>query len=109
MNSSYAGAILETWVYGQLIRSFNNNGKRPQMYFYRDANGREEVDFLIIQNGCIYPMEVKKSSSPDAADLRHARKIPTGLLELRPGIVFCTAEQPYTLADGIRAFPISLL
>ena len=24
-------------------------------------------------------------------------------------IAFCTAEQPYTLADGIRAFPISLL
>lgn len=24
-------------------------------------------------------------------------------------VVFCTAEQPYTLADGIRAFPISLL
>lgn len=54
-------------------------------------------------------MEVKKSCSPDAADLRHARKILTGLLDLRTGIVFCTAEQPYTLADGIRAFPIPVL
>ncbi|MBQ8516947.1 MAG: hypothetical protein IJ498_05150 [Akkermansia sp.] len=59
--------------------------------------------------GGIYPMEVKRSSSPDAADLRHARKIPTDPPELRPGIVFCTAEQPFTLADGIRAFPISQL
>lgn len=54
-------------------------------------------------------MEVKKSCSPDAADLRLARKILTGLLELRTVIVFCTAEQPYTLADGIRAFPIPVL
>lgn len=104
-----AGAILETWVYGQLIRSFNHNGKRPQLYFFRDAKGTAEVDFLLVQDGGIYPMEVKRGSNPDAADLRHARKIPTGPLDLRPGIVFCTAEQPYTLADGIRAFPVSLL
>lgn len=104
-----AGSILETWVYGQLIRSFNHNGKRPQLYFFRDAKGTAEVDFLLVQDGGIYPMEVKRSSNPDAADLRHARKIPTGPLDLRPGIVFCTAEQPYTLADGIRAFPVSLL
>lgn len=109
MKGSMAGSILETWVYGQLIRSFNHNGKRPQLYFFRDAKGTAEVDFLLVQDGGIYPMEVKRSSNPDAADLRHARKIPTGPLELRPGIVFCTAEQPYTLADGIRAFPISLL
>lgn len=62
-----------------------------------------------MQDGGIYPMEVKKSCSPDAADLRLARKILTGLLELRTGIVFCTAEQPYTLADGIRAFPVPVL
>ena len=109
MNSPFAGAILETWVYGQLLRSFNHNGQRPQLTFFRDARGTAEVDFLLVQDGKIYPMEVKRSSSPGAADLRHAAKIPTGQLELQPGIVFCTAERIYTLENKACAFPISLL
>ncbi|MDO5469916.1 MAG: ATP-binding protein [Akkermansia sp.] len=109
MNSPFAGAILETWVYGQLIRSFNHNGSRPRLYFFRDARGTAEVDFLLVQNGIIYPMEVKRSSSPTATDLRHTAKIPPGMFELTPGIIFSTAEQPYTLENGIRTFPVSML
>lgn len=109
MDGSFAGAILETWVYAQLLRSFNHNGKRPQLYFFRDAKGSAEVDFLLIQNGKIYPMEVKRSSSPAFADLRHAAKIPVGQLELHPGIVFCTVERLYTLENKAKAFPISML
>ena len=109
MNSPFAGAILETYVYGQLMRIFSHNGLRPQLYFFRDARGTAEVDFLLIQNGGIYPMEVKRSSSPTAADLKHATKIPTGMYELRPGIVFCTAERAYALENKHSAFPISLL
>ena len=109
MNSHLAGSILETWVYGQLIRCFNHNGKRPELYFFRDAKGTAEVDFILVQNGIIYPMEVKRSSSPAEADLRHTKRIPTGMLHLHPGIIFCTAEQIYSLASGAAAFPISLL
>lgn len=109
MQGPMAGAILETWVYGQLSRSFSHNGKRPQLYFFRDAKGSAEVDFVLVQDGIIYPMEVKRSCSPDAADLRHAAKIPTGMFTRHPGIVFCTAERIYTLDNGARAFPVSLL
>ena len=109
MNSAYSGAILETWVYGQLLRSFSHNGKRPQLYFFRDAKGTAEVDFLLIQNGGIYPIEVKRSSSPAESDLKHVAKIPTNRLELRPGIIMCTTDRIYSLPNGIYAFPISLL
>jgi hypothetical protein len=54
-------------------------------------------------------MEVKRSSSPTTEDLKHASKIPTGMFELRPGIVFCTAERMYSLENAATAFPISLL
>lgn len=109
MQSPMSGAILETWVYGQLMRSFNHNGKRPQLCFFRDAKGTAEVDFVLVQDGTIYPMEVKRSSSPSVSDLRHASKIPTGMFKLHPGIVFCTAERAYSLESGASAFPISML
>lgn len=109
MNSPFAGAILETWVYGQLVRSFSHNGKRPPLYFFRDARGTAEVDFLLVQDGTIYPIEVKRSSSPTVADLRHVAKIPAGQYRMHPGIVMCTADRTYALLNGAKAFPISLL
>lgn len=108
MNSAYAGAILETWVYGQLMRSFANAGQRPHLTYYRDRNGAE-VDFLLEKNGRLYPMEVKRSSSPSIQDLRWCQQIPTGNAELRPGIVFCTASSFIPLPFGAAAFPISAL
>lgn len=109
MNSTFAGAILETWVYGQLLRSYHHHGKRPQIYFYREANGRAEMDFILIQNGGLYPMEVKRSATPKLDDLRHAQQIPTGPYQLMPGILFCTARQFYPLGAGNYAVPVSML
>ncbi|MBR4309943.1 MAG: ATP-binding protein [Akkermansia sp.] len=108
-NGMFAGAILETWVYGQLIRSFANAGKTPVLYYYRDRDGAE-VDFVLLKNNCLYPMEVKRSSSPSTSDLKWASKIPTGgQYALQPGIVFCTADHPVPMPFGAFGFPIQAL
>ena len=108
-NSMFAGAILETWVYGQLVRSYANAGKALNMCYYRDRDGAE-VDFVLEKNGCLYPMEVKRSASPKAADLKWASRIPLGNhLQLRPGIVFCTATEAVPMPFGAFGFPIQAL
>ena len=107
-NGAMAGAILETWVYGQLVRSFRNAGMQPRLSYYRTGSGAE-VDFLLEQDGCIYPMEVKRSSSPGMGDLRAAATIPPGRAELRPGIVLCTSPELISLGRGCYGFPISAL
>lgn len=108
-NGMFAGPILETWVYGQLIRSFANAGKSPNLCYYRDRDGGE-VDFVLEKNGCLYPMEVKRSSSPSMADLKWAQRIPTGdSFQLKPGIVFCTAMEPVPMPFGAMGFPIQEL
>ena len=107
-NGAMAGAMLETWVYGQLVRGFQNAGKSLRLTYYRTGSGAE-IDFLIEQNGCIYPLEVKRSSSPSLSDLRAAWDIPPGLAELKPGIVLCTSPECFSLGKGCYAFPISAL
>ena len=108
-NSAFSGAILETWVYGQLVRSYANAGKDARLYYFRDRNGAE-VDFVLEQEMCLYPMEVKRSSSPASADLKWAAAIPTGnRYEIKPGIVFCTAEEVVPMPFGALGFPISAL
>ena len=108
-NSPQAGAMLETWVYGQLVRSFANAGADMRLTYYRDRNGAE-VDFILEQNGGVYPMEVKRSSSPALADLKWVAGIPTApFMELKPGIIFCTAEKPVPMPHGVFGFPVSAL
>jgi predicted AAA+ superfamily ATPase len=107
-NGAMAGAILETWAYGQLCRSFANRGIMPRMCYYRDGRG-SEVDFLIEQDGCIFPLEVKRSSSPTLADLKAAATIPLGNAELKPGVVLCSAMEMFPLGKGNYAFPISAM
>ena len=108
LRSNLSGAMLETWVYGQLLRRYTNAGIQPRLYYFRDLNGAE-VDFVLEKNRCLYPMEVKQSNRPMLSDLKGAAKIPTGDLELKPGIIFCTVTKMDTLADGVTVFPISAL
>ena len=70
-----SGAVFETWVFGELLRSYWHNGRRAPFYFYRDREQRE-VDLLIVRDGRAYPIEVKKSASPRAEDVRSFRALP---------------------------------
>ncbi len=108
MHSHMAGAMVETWVYGQLLRSYFNAGIRPQLYYFRDLNGAE-IGFVLIKNRKIYPMEVKFSNRPIMSDLKAMHKISAGELSVHPGLVFCTANQLQPMQNGAFAFPISAL
>ena len=57
-----AGAMLETYVVSEIIKSYIHNGVEPPLYYYADKDKRE-VDLLIEQAGVIYPIEIKKTAS----------------------------------------------
>ncbi|MBR3695674.1 MAG: ATP-binding protein [Akkermansia sp.] len=103
-----SGAILETWVFGQLYRALGNRGMRSRLSYYRDSNGAE-IDFLLETEGKIYPMEVKRNSNPTAADLKALNGLPTGNATLQPGVVLCTAREMLGIGKGHYAFPISAM
>lgn len=104
----FAGAMAETWAFGQLMRRFHNAGEIPRLCYYRDANGAE-VDFLLEDGDTLYPMEVKCSSAPHLNDLKGCKAIPTGRAKLGAGLVLCTAESITDLGYGHRSFPLSAL
>lgn len=103
-----AGAMAETWAFGQLMRRFHHAGIIPNLSYYRDANGAE-VDFLLEDGNTLYPMEVKCSSSPHLNDLKGCKAIPLGKSKLGGGLVLCTAETITDLGYGHRSFPLSAL
>lgn len=65
-----AGAFFESFAFGEIYKSFLNAGKEPPIYYYRDKDKRE-IDLLIVKDGKIYPIEIKKSASPGKDSIKN--------------------------------------
>jgi predicted AAA+ superfamily ATPase len=103
-----SGAILETYVVSEILKSYWHNGKQAYFNFYRDKDGKE-VDLIIDQNNTLYPIEIKKTANP----LKNAPKN-FGFLEnlkqnIGQGMVVCLTDKDYPLSRDINAVPIGYL
>ncbi|MDO4921757.1 MAG: ATP-binding protein [Phascolarctobacterium sp.] len=109
-NGAMAGAFFETFVIGEIIKSYYNKGiAEPSLYFYRDKEQRE-IDLLIENNGMLYPLEMKKHADPKTADIKAF-----AVLDSIPGIkrgsggVICTYDKLVTLKDNDKVIPVAYI
>lgn len=103
-----SGPLFETYVFGEVLKSWWNRAKQPQLFYFRDAD-RREIDLLIVRDRTVYPVEVKKSATPKpnwAAHFEAARR--TGL-KLGDGGVVCLRRQTIPLRRGVTVIPLGLL
>lgn len=105
-----AGFMFETYVLGELLKSYYNAGRHPEIYFYRD-NNKAEVDFLIYENGIVYPIEVKKNSNPDKSDARHFKTLAGAFpsVKIGEGCIVCTGSELLPISKGVNAIPVEYL
>jgi len=103
-----SGAIFETFVFAEILKSWWHRGRTPQVYYYRDKDGKE-IDLVFLQDGRVYPVEVKKSASPRrewATDLSALSRL---RLKIADGAVICLSKQPIPIAKNVCAIPASML
>ncbi|MDR2800609.1 MAG: ATP-binding protein [Desulfovibrio sp.] len=103
-----SGPILETWIMGELLKSWLHNGLRPPFYYYRDKD-QKEIDLLIIQDGTVFPLEFKKTASPDKHDIRHFSVLEKFGMPIGIGGVICLASQALPLSEKVWSVPASLI
>lgn len=103
-----SGAILETWIMDELLKSWWHNGLRAPFYYYRDKD-QKEIDLLIIQDGTVYPLEFKKTASPDKRDIRHFSVLEKLNLPVGMGGVICLASQALPLDNAAWCIPAGIL
>ncbi|MGN1153942.1 MAG: ATP-binding protein [Candidatus Gastranaerophilaceae bacterium] len=105
-NGAISGAIFETYVVSEIIKSYVHNIKEPNIYYYRDKDKRE-IDVIIERNGKLYPIEIKKSSNPDKSAIKNFSVISED--NLGNGAVVCLAKEDYPITKNINAIPISYI
>ncbi len=57
---AFSGAILESYLISETLKSYWYNGLTPNFFFYRDKD-QKEIDLLIEKDGTLYPIEIKKN------------------------------------------------
>jgi uncharacterized protein len=60
------GAIMETAVLTEIVKTLTHKGIDPQIYFWRTSTG-SEVDIIVEISGKLVPIEVKLSATPRPA------------------------------------------
>lgn len=108
--SAFNGAILETYVITEIIKSFVNHGldSRKYLYYFRDNNGKE-IDLLINYNNTVYPLEIKKSYNPGKGAIKNFDVIEKFGLEIGDGGVICLAKEVFPLDKRNNLIPIEIL
>lgn len=100
-----SGAMLETWILVEILKSWWHRGKSAPFFFYRDKD-QKEIDLLIVQDEVIHPLEFKKSATPGRDSVRHFRTLAKLNRPIGPGCVICLAESSLPLADGVVTIPV---
>jgi predicted AAA+ superfamily ATPase len=59
----YRGHLFENFIIADFYKQYCNLGKRPPIYFWRDMNGRIEVDCILQQADKLTPIEIKSGET----------------------------------------------
>lgn len=109
-SGAMAGAFFESFVISEIIKSYYNRGiVEPPLYFYRDKD-MNEIDLVIVEDGTLYPLEMKKHADPQKKDM-DAFDIIDNIPRVKrgPGGVICLYDNLVTLKGSDRVIPISYL
>jgi uncharacterized protein len=103
-----SGAILETWVVTEILKSYWHNGRTPHLYFYRDRD-QKEIDLIIESDDTLYPIEIKKTASPSQNAARSFPAIEKLGRKAGQGAVLCLRETDIPLSREVTAIPLGYL
>ncbi len=91
-SGAMSGALLENFTVSEIMKGYQNAGREPYLYFYRDRDAKE-IDVIIEGDGKLCPLEIKKTATPDKRIVKAFGVIDKSPLQLGTGAVLCMADR----------------
>ncbi|HDQ05001.1 MAG TPA: ATP-binding protein [Deltaproteobacteria bacterium] len=108
MSSPYKGALLETFVFAELLKAVKYAEHPARIFFYRTSD-RKEIDFIIEKDGTIIAAEVKLSQTVTKSDFKHVIDLGKSAGNLHAGYVFYMGEHILPFGENLYALPVNIL
>lgn len=109
-NSYLKGAMVETYIINEIIKSYKNNRKdiETSFYYYRTYD-KDEIDLVILRDGKISLIECKSGETYNKTDANKFSKFVKSKFTLDKKAVICTTHTLYSLGDDCFVLPISAI
>lgn len=123
-NSAVAGNMFETFIVNEIIKSFINEGLEYKfsVFYYRGKDKKRirqngvniqkenEIDFIIEENGVLYPIEIKKSANPTKSMADAFDVLDKDVDKKRGmGVILCLYDEKIYLKEDLVVLPIEYL
>lgn len=108
MEGAMSGALLENYTVAEIIKTYQNAGQEPFLYYYRDKDARE-IDLILERDGKLFPIEIKKMASPPKKLTKVFDLIDKSPLQRGTGAILCMADQLGAFDQNNLIVPISLV
>ncbi len=104
------GHIFETFVVGEVLKSYYNDGIiDAPLFYYRDKEKRE-IDLIIKEGDVLYPIEIKTTSDPNkntTSSFKLINTIPN--IKRGSGAVICMAKDALPLTETDLIIPAAMI
>lgn len=104
---SMAGAMYETYIIGEVIKSFIFRGKIPPIYYLRDKEGHE-VDLVIEGNG-LHLYEIKLSANIKTDNHQNLNYFSQKSNKFVSKSIISLIENPILTPDGTKYIPYTAI
>jgi predicted AAA+ superfamily ATPase len=106
-NSSHYGAILETFVFTELLKAVQYSESPTRLWHYRTSD-QHEIDLLIERDGKVIPVEIKAAKTVRKKDFKHIEDLQSRNSTVKNGVIFYQGEQLVPFGKNY-AMPIPML
>ena len=123
-NGAMAGAMFETFVINEILKSYSNEGLEYDfdVYYYNGKDKKKktetgkvievegEIDLIIQENGILYPIEIKMSTMPKAS-MASEFDVLDGIPDKKRGMgtIICLMDRKLYLRENLVALPLEYL
>jgi len=106
LNGAMSGHFFESFVVGEILKSYANAGLEVDLYHMRDGH-QKEIDLLIHENNTLYPIEIKSSAEPDPKDIKNFTMLDEiKNINIGEGGVICLAKELLPLKGQHKIIPL---
>ena len=123
-NGAMAGAMFETFVINEILKSYSNEGLEYDfdVFYYNGKDKKKktetgkvievegEIDLIIQENGILYPIEIKMSTMPKAS-MASEFDVLDGIPDKKRGMgtIICLLDRKLYLRENLVALPLEYL
>lgn len=107
LSSSFlSGSFVETYIINEIRKSYLNNGKTPNFYYYRDSK-LNEIDLIVLEDGRLHRIECKSGITFDMSAIRSFKCVEKTKYLLGTSGIICNTDVVYPLDKDIYVIPLA--